>query len=62
MDKIPIKDILAAIDLGAKNVWDEFSEEQKKNISFFLLNRYVSSIEGTSEEQQLAVLVKILII
>tara|TARA_B100000424_G_scaffold94421_1_gene71100 strand:+ start:611 stop:1090 length:480 start_codon:yes stop_codon:yes gene_type:complete len=56
MDKIPIKDILAAIDLGAKNVWDEFSEEQKKSISFFLLNRYVSSIEGTSEEQQLAVL------
>ena len=54
--KIPLKDILAAIDLGAKEVWDEFTPEQKKTIPFFLLNRYMSSIEGTSEDQQLAVL------
>ena len=26
--KLPIKDILAAIDMGAKNVWDEINDEE----------------------------------
>ena len=41
--KLPIKDILAAIDMGAKEVWDEFSDEERKQVSFWLLNRYASS-------------------
>jgi hypothetical protein len=53
--KLPLKDILAAIDMGAKNVWDEITEEERKQISFWLLNRYVSSVSGNREAQELAV-------
>lgn len=53
--KLPIKDILAAIDMGAKNVWDEITDEEKKQVSFWLLNRYVSSVKGNRESQELAV-------
>jgi|SRR6056300_2088981 len=53
--KLPIKDILAAIDMGAKNVWDEITDEERKQVSFWLLNRYVSSVNGNREKQELAV-------
>jgi len=52
---LPVKDILAAIDMGAKNVWDELSDEEKKQVNFWLLNRYVSSVKGNREAQELAV-------
>ena len=41
-EKLELKDILGALDLGAREVWDELSEEQKKSVAFFLLNRYMS--------------------
>jgi len=53
--KLPLKDILAAIDMGAKSVWDELSEDEQKQVSFWLLNRYVSSVKGNREKQELAV-------
>lgn len=56
MAKLPVKDILAAIDMGAREVWDEFSDEEKKSVSFWLLNRYVSNVKGSREKQELAVL------
>ena len=46
MNKLPIKDILAAVDKGALTVWDELSDEERKQVSFYLLNRYVSSVKG----------------
>ena len=55
MNKLPIKDILAAVDMGAMNIWDELSDEEKKQVSFYLLNRYVSSVKGNREKQELAV-------
>lgn len=48
-DKLPLKDILAAVDLDGKTVWDELSEEQKKSVFFFTLNRYISSVKGSRE-------------
>jgi len=54
-NKLPIKDILAAIDMGAKGVWDELADEEKKQVSFWLLNRYISSVKGNREAQELAV-------
>jgi hypothetical protein len=55
-DKLTIKDETAAIDMGAKNLWDEFTDDQRKQISFFLLNRYASSIKTSNREaQELAV-------
>jgi len=53
--KLPLKDILAAVDMGAKSVWDEFTDEERKQISFWLMNRYASSIKGNREKQELAV-------
>ena len=55
-EKLTIKDETAAIDLGARDLWDTFTDEQKKQISFFLLNRYASSIKTSDREaQELAV-------
>jgi hypothetical protein len=54
-EKLPIKDILAAIDMGAKDVWDELSDDERKQVSFWLLNRYASSVKGNREAQELAV-------
>ena len=53
--KLPIKDILAAIDMGAKNIWDEINDEERKQVSFWLLNRYVSSVKGDRDKQELAI-------
>jgi hypothetical protein len=55
-DKLTIKDETAAIDLGARDLWDNFTEEQRKQISMYLLIRYASSIKtGDREAQELAV-------
>jgi len=51
-EKISIKDETAAIDLGARDLWDNFTEEQQKTISFYLLNRYASSIKTSDREAQ----------
>lgn len=51
-DKLTIKDETAAIDMGARDLWDNFTDDQRKQISFFLLNRYASSIKTTDREAQ----------
>tara|TARA_R110000851_G_scaffold291007_1_gene445313 strand:+ start:241 stop:708 length:468 start_codon:yes stop_codon:yes gene_type:complete len=53
--KLPIKDVLAAIDMNAKSVWKELSDEERKTVSFWLLNRYVSAVKGSREKQELAI-------
>ena len=53
--KLPIKDILAAIDMNAKNVWKELSIEERKQVSFWLLNRYISAVQGSREEMEFSV-------
>ncbi|SVA61550.1 uncharacterized protein METZ01_LOCUS114404 [marine metagenome] len=52
--KLLVKDILAAIDLNAKNVWRELSDDERKQVSFWLLNRYASSVKGSREKTELA--------
>ena len=54
-EKLPVKDLLAAIDLNARTIWDDLSDDEKKQVSFWLLNRYVSNINGNREKQELAV-------
>ena len=51
----PVKDVLACLDSNAKSVWDELTDEQKKSVNFWLLNRYASSVAGSREAQELAV-------
>ena len=48
--KLKLNDILGAVDLGAKDVWDDLTDEQKKSVSFFLLNRYVSHVKTSNRE------------
>lgn len=44
-----LKDVLAAVDLDGKEVWDELTEEQRKSVVFFTLNRYISNVQGSRE-------------
>src|SRR6056300_347693 len=51
----PVKDVLACIDSNAKSVWKELTDEQKKCVNFWLLNRYASSVQGSRDAQELAI-------
>ena len=52
MSKLALKDILEAVDQGGRDLWDLFDEEQQKDVKFFLLNRYVSSVRTSNREVQ----------
>lgn len=53
-DKLDLKEILAAVDINASSLWDELSEQQRKNLQkdFFILNRYISNVSDKSKETQ----------
>lgn len=53
--KLPVKDILAALDMNAKNIYNELDDSEKKQVAFWLLNRYMASVQGSREKQELAV-------
>lgn len=48
-NKLELKDVLAAIDLDSKDVWDELTDEQRKSVTFYTLNRYISNVRGSRE-------------
>jgi len=50
MKHFPLKDILACIDSNGIEIWDELDDDQKKEVNFWLLNRYTSSVVGTSKD------------
>ena len=54
-EKLAIKEILSWIDNGESKIWDHLEDDHKKQISFWLLNRYVAGINGSREKQELAV-------
>ena len=56
VNKLPLKDVLAAIDMNAKNVWDELSDDERKQVSFYLLNRYVSAVKGSKQDKEQQIL------
>ncbi len=51
------KELIPSIDMGFKELYDAASEDRKKDIKLDLwnLNRYISSVKGSREEQELAV-------
>jgi hypothetical protein len=49
---LKLNEILAAVDLNGKEVWDDLSEEQRKSIVFYTLNRYISNVQGSREEKE----------
>lgn len=52
MSEFKLKDVLAAIDLDGKEVWDELTDEQRKSVVFFTLNRYISNVKGNRDFQE----------
>ena len=54
-EKLAIKEILSWIDNGESEIWNHLEDDHKKQISFWLLNRYVSGIQGSRDKQELAV-------
>src|SRR6056297_2460735 len=55
-DKLNLKQILGCVDMNYKGAWKEFTDDEKKSVSFWLLNRYVSSVSGPRQKQENAVL------
>lgn len=53
-ESLTLKEKLAAVDLGYAALWEELSEEERKDLKgeFFILNRYVSNVEGESRKTQ----------
>lgn len=54
-DKLTLADILPYLDRNKKDQWSKFSDTEKKSVSFWLLNRYISSVKGSRSEQAAAV-------
>ena len=54
MAKIELREKLAAVDLGAKELWDEMDDDQRKSLKqeLFILNRYISNVKGQSRDKQ----------
>jgi hypothetical protein len=54
MSKVELKEKIAAVDLGAKDLWDELDDVNRKALKseLFLLNRYISNVKGQSRETQ----------
>lgn len=53
-EKIELKEKILAVDLGAKNLWDDMDDEQKKSLKneLWILNRYISNVKTSNREQQ----------
>lgn len=54
-DKLSLKQILGCVDMNYKGAWNEFNDEEKKSVSFWLLNRYVSNVGGGRAKKERAV-------
>lgn len=55
-NKLSLKQILGCVDFNYKNAWKEFTAEEKKSVGFWLLNRYVSCVQGNRSKQENAVI------
>jgi hypothetical protein len=53
-EKIELKEKLTALDQNIRELWDAMDSDQQKALKneFFILNRYVSNVQGQSREIQ----------
>ena len=42
--KLPLNEIFMAMDMNGKGAFNEWTEEERKELNFWLLNRYASSV------------------
>lgn len=54
MSKIELKEKIAAVDLGARGLWDELDDENRKSLKseLYILNRYISNVKINNRETQ----------
>lgn len=50
-EKLKLNEILAAVDINEKGLWDALDDEQRKSVVFFTLNRYISNVNGSTDMQ-----------
>lgn len=50
-EKLKLNEILAAVDINEKMLWDALDDDQRKSVVFFTLNRYVSNVNGNTDLQ-----------
>ena len=53
--KLPLNEVFMAMDMDAKGAFDEWSDEERKELNFWLLNRYASSVAGSRDAKEWAV-------
>ena len=53
--KLPLNEIFMAMDMDAKGAFNEWSDEERKELNFWLLNRYASSVAGSRDAKEWAV-------
>ena len=53
--KLPLNEVFMAMDMDATGAYDEWSDEERKELNFWLLNRYASSIAGSRDAKEWAV-------
>jgi len=53
-DALALKEVLAAVDLRARDLWDSLDEDQQKKLKgeMFTLNRFVSNVNNQPREIQ----------
>jgi hypothetical protein len=51
-EKIALKEKILAVDLGAKNLWDDIDDDQRKALKseLWILNRYISNAKTNNRE------------
>jgi transcription initiation factor TFIID subunit TAF12 len=54
--KLPLNEIFMALDMDAKGAYKEWSEDERKELNFWLLNRYASSVGGSQDAKEWAVI------
>lgn len=53
---LSLTQIFASIDKDFKEMWKVFTEDEKKDINFWLLNRYISSVNGSRRSLEQAII------
>ena len=53
--KLPLNEIFMAMDMNAKGAFKEWSDEERKELNYWLLKRYASSVAGNRDSQEWAI-------
>ena len=53
--KLPLNEIFMAMDCNVKSAYKDWTDEERKELNFWLLNRYASSVAGNRDAQEWAV-------